>query len=524
MNSSEHDAAWWIAELSNIDIYPEKSSQIEIVQTHISIVVLLDNWVYKIKKSIRTNFLDFSQIQLRYADSLREVQLNQRLAAGVYVGVVPIVNNATGLQVEGAGEVLEWAVKMRRLPANATFLKLLERDELGREHLIELARLLAKFHQSHPVDEQYLSAATPQAVLKNALDNYDLAEGVQSQAISTHVWQRSRDLLLQNWQYLHRLFQIRCDDKIICDTHGDLHLDHVYWLPEHEQSCPIVVIDCIEFNDALRYADPIADIAFLTMDLKFRGRDDLCDAFIVEYLAISHDRNGEELLPFYQAYRAAVRAKVECIRANEPETPALERQSGLRLAAAYWLFAYSQWLQPIEKPALLLLAGLPGSGKSTVARGLVEQGGFTIIRTDAIRKSYTPLPGESRYSPEMTKRTYAECRRLTDTALFAGQRVVVDANFPTHQGRREFVEVAKSYHVPVVLVHLCVDPEIAKLRLSSRQNDLSDADATVFVELYARWEPLIYDLGVPVLHLDTDAPFESVLRDLRQWLTERNLW
>ncbi len=202
------------------------------------------------------------------------------------------------------------------------------------------------------------------------------------------------------------------------DTHGDLHLDHVYIFPERKPPADLVIIDCIEFNERFRFADPIADMAFLVMDFRFHGRRDLARAFAEEYFRASGDEEGRALLSFYSAYRAAVRGKVEGIELAEPEVDESERAALQVKARAHWLLALGELETVNRRPALVLVGGLPGTGKSTLARSLAEKAGFELIRSDVVRKElaastdsgWTPaILHHGIYSQEWNDRTYAEC-------------------------------------------------------------------------------------------------------------------
>src|SRR5438034_1293400 len=175
------------------------------------------------------------------------------------------------------------------------------------------------------------------------------------------------------------------------DTHGDLHLDHVYLFPEKKPPADLVIIDGIEFNERFRYSDPVADMAFLVMDLRFHGYHDLAQAFADAYFQAAGDEQGRTLLPFYTAYRAAVRGKVEGFELLEKEIPAAERAAALERARAHWLLALGELEQPAQKPCLVLVGGLPGTGKSTLAQGLAQRAGFQVIRSDVVRKQLAGL-------------------------------------------------------------------------------------------------------------------------------------
>jgi predicted kinase len=308
------------------------------------------------------------------------------------------------------------------------------------------------------------------------------------------------------------------------DTHGDLHLDHVYLFPDRPPPEDLVVIDCIEFNERFRYADPVADIAFLVMDLAYHGRRDLSRAFADAYFRAAADGEGRALLPFYTAYRAAVRGKVEGLKRAEREVPSAERDAALAGARAHWLLALGELEEPGRRPCLLLVAGLPGSGKSTLARRLEEQAGFTVIRSDVVRKELAGATNaEEIYTPQWSDQTYAECLRRAEAVLFAGGRALVDANFREERRRRAFLDAAVRWGVPALFLVCQVGPEVARARLQGRRGDVSDAGWATYLELRASWEEPAATTRRHLRVIRSDGSPEETLAQAREALRESGL-
>jgi aminoglycoside phosphotransferase family enzyme/predicted kinase len=487
-----------IAELSQPGAYPFAVGAVDVRQTHISVVFLAGDFAYKLKKPVNLDFLDFSALEKRRHFCEEEVRLNRRLAREVYLGVVPVARDAGRLRFEGECEPIEWAVKMQRLPEGASLLSLLERDELSPGLLAALAGRLAAFHASALGGPLVAESGRFEVVARNARENFAQTEAHVGATVSREVFDRVRELTEEALARLKPLIEARAARGVPRDGHGDLHLDHVYHFPGRAPPGDLVAIDCIEFAERFRHADPVADAAFLVMDLAFRGRRDLAHAFAASYFRAAGDAEGEALLPFYTAYRAVVRAKVDGIKSAEGEIPEASRERAAGRARAYWLFALGELEEPARRPCLVLVAGLPGSGKSTLARGLAERAGFAVIRSDVVRKELAGLapkasargaPDTGIYAPEWTERTYAECLRRAEALLREGGRVIVDANFPDDERRRAFLGAATRLGVRAVLLWCRVSPEVAKARIAGRTGDASDADAATFDRAAERWQP-----------------------------------
>ena len=490
------DLADLIEALGDPAAYPPGVDSLEVRQTHISVVFLAGEHVYKIKKPVNLGFVDFSTLARREHFCREEVRLNARLAAEVYLGVVPIVRTPLGVRVEAAGEPIEWAVKMKRLPDEATLESRLERGAVSAELVAAVAKQIAAFHARAETNERIAAFGRYDVVARNALENFEQSRSQVGDSISRTVYARLQ-ALTDGALVDHRdVIESRARRGMTRDTHGDLRLDHVYVLEEGGQA-RMLIIDCIEFNERFRFGDPIADIAFLAMDLKYEGRGDLAAALADAYFAATGDDEGRRLLPLYTSYRAAVRAKVEGFRHAEAEVPKRERTEALVRARGYWLLALGELERPEERPCLVLVGGLPGSGKSTLAADLARHGEFHVIRSDRVRKRLAGFAEEQRstqafgsgiYTAEWNERTYAECLRRAEHLFVEGERVLIDASFREEARRREFLDAAARWRVPAVLLVCQADAEVIRRRLSARQGDLSDADWGIYVEAAKAWE------------------------------------
>jgi aminoglycoside phosphotransferase family enzyme/predicted kinase len=467
--------------------YPYPVETIEVRQTHISVVFLAGQFVYKIKKPVNPGFLDFTTLEKRRHFCAEEVRLNQRLAPHVYLGVVPIVQSLDAIRIDSGdavGDVIEWAVKMQRLPDEATLLELIQRDEISVEMIEELARRIAAFHRTAERNERIAAFGRYEIVSRLVLDILEQAAKQVGTTVGPALFRRVKHLAEEALVRLRPLIESRAARGLARDCHGDLHLDHVYCFPGREPPADLVIIDCIEFNERFRFSDALADMAFPAMDLAYRGRRDLARAFAEAYFQAAGDAEGRALLPLYAAYRAIVRGTVEGLLLGEREAPDAQRAAALVQAHAHWLLALTELEDARHKPCLILVAGLPGAGKSTLARGLAERGGFHVVRSDVVRKELTGVPAgaptplplrDALYSPEWNERTYGECLRLAERLL-------------AERCRRTFLEAAVRWGVPGGMLICTAKPETVHERLLKRQQDASDADWSIHQQVAEEWE------------------------------------
>ncbi|MEZ4452562.1 MAG: AAA family ATPase [Nannocystaceae bacterium] len=593
-----------IAALAAPEAFPGiRADRVEVIQTHISAVFLVGEHVFKVKKPLRLPFLDYSTRERRRALCEAEVALGRRLAPDVYLGVVEITCSKGQVRVGGdAGEVIDHAVHMRRLPDDHTLGAWLERGALPAGAIEALGRRLADFHAEAAGGPSIARYAEYEAVAGNVTDNFTemaaLAEAAPLGPDLAALRARSEAELARR----RPLLAARAARGIARECHGDLRLDHVYLFPGRPPPGDLVILDGIEFNEAFRASDPAADLAFLVMDLRLHGFADEADALVRAYLARSGDHELAALLPLYVAYRATVRTKVELYRAGEAEIAADAREEARALARRHLDLALAALepaagderleeastrgaaiasdrlasdrtasdrlasdrlasdrlasdrlasdrlasdriksnLAPSEsapsrfdpsrsRPSLLLVAGLPGAGKSTLARNLSQETGARVIRSDVVRKRLAGIDPEAaagvrlsgaHYSAAWTEATYAACLEEARARLGDGEAVIVDANFRTDAQRRPFLALARELGVPARLLVAEVPEAVALARIAGREGDASDADAEVYRRARATWEAPGAELAGLVVIVDASGPSTETLARARAALAE----
>jgi hypothetical protein len=356
-------------------------------------------------------------------------------------------------------------------------------------------------------------------VERNCLENIEQLQGAIGTACSEAVHRRLDALTRHELAVQRARIEARARRGIACETHGDLRLEHVYLFPDRDPPRDLCIVDCIEFNERFRFADPIADIAFLVMDMRAHGARAEADRLVERYVDAAGDHDGAALLPLYIAYRATVRGKVRAMQSTEPEIPQEARKAALQAARGHLLQAVGELAPPQERPCMLLMCGLPGTGKSVLARELAERAGFAIVRSDVTRKQLAGLrsgesggnaPAAGIYAPDFTTRTYDACLAEAERRLFAGERVIVDATFREDSQRVRFVEAAQRWSVPIRILHCRADEDLVHHRLDQRVGDPSDADWGVYQHMREIWEPFGEDTAELVDEIDTGGTLRQV--------------
>jgi len=315
-------------------IYPDLPKEVEVIETHISLVFLTREYVYKVKKPVDFGFLDFTSLDKRKYFCEQEVKLNRRLSPDIYLGVVEITFDRDRISFNGKGQVEEYAVQMKRIPEELLLDKLLAKGQVDRKMMEALSERLARFYASAETNEHIKSFAKPERVKQDTDENFDQTGKYVGVAISKPVYEEIQKRTDEFFRTREALFHRRIVSDRIRDCHGDLRLEHIFWGKE------IAIFDCVEFNERFRYTDVAADIGFLAMDLDYHGRDDLSGDLIRAYIEKSADQDLSLLLDFYKCYRAYVRGKVESFRLDDPHIPEAEKREALNRAKKYFDLAW----------------------------------------------------------------------------------------------------------------------------------------------------------------------------------------
>jgi uncharacterized protein len=508
-----------LAAMSRPEFYPHRPEGIEIIQTHISFIFIADDLVYKVKKAVDFGFLNFTTLEKRKFYCEEELRLNRRLAPEVYLGVETITEDAAGsLALGGEGRIVEYAVRMKKLPPDRMLGRLLAEGRCEPAIMDAVARKLADFHHRAETGGRIDALGGVETIRVNHEENF-----AQTAAYVDVTVPRGRYLFVRAYDrdFLKRqepLLRRRIAEHRIRDCHGDLHLEHIC------VANGITIFDCIEFNERFRFGDVAAEVAFLAMDLDYNGYPDWAKIFVEAYIRHAGDPEIRQLLNFYRCYYAYVRGKVVGFRIKDPAIDDRGRAEAKRTAARYFDLAYTYAARP-EGPLLILTAGLMGTGKSVLARDLAPRLDADVIRTDVLRKElFAHSPAERHpepfgggiYSDEATRLTYERALESAAERLRQGRSAIIDASYKRREDRLRAAELAKKWNAGFFVVE-CVAPEgIVKQRLDAREaagTDPSDGRWELYLSQKADFEPMTELPEETHLVVDTARPPEDCLEE-----------
>jgi uncharacterized protein len=469
-------------------VHGERLGPAVLHETHVSVVVEIGDRVYKLKKPVRLDFLDFRSREAREAVCHREVDLNRRLAPDVYLGVADI----TGPD----GRVCDHLVVMRRLPASRRLSTLVRAGADVGECVRSVARVIAAFHERATTSPEIARAGHVDRVRANWDTGFETMAPFLGRGLDQPSVSRARALVHEYLAGRVPLFERRVRDGKIRDGHGDLQCEDTFCLDDGPR-----ILDCIEFDDGLRHGDVVSDVAFLAMDLERCGSSKLAYRLFDWYHEFSGDTPPRSLVDHYIAYRAQVRCKVACLRSKQGDRDApSEAQRLLTIMSAH--------LERARVP-LVLVGGLPGTGKSTLAEGLATELGYGVLRSDEVRKELLGFGHTERighgvgvgpYDDATTERTYAELLRRASALLSLGEPVVIDASWSDARRRADAAAVARQTSSALVELRCMAPTAVAEARLVARAQggaDPSDASVEVARAMAARAAPWPEAVSVP---------------------------
>ncbi|BCA79647.1 bifunctional aminoglycoside phosphotransferase/ATP-binding protein [Desulfuromonas sp. AOP6] len=473
--------------------YPSENGPVTFSETHISRLYFTTQHVYKVKKAVSLGFLDFSSLDQRRYYCLEEVRLNRRLCPQTYLGVLPIYFGKNGYQLNGPGEIKEYAVHMKRLPEDRMLDQLIRNKVPHLEKDMDrLGHRLAFFHK-HAEIVRHPTLSYRQKTAYNWKENFNQIEPYVGDTIELEA-----KTILQDWVEAFirdkgTVLTTREKQGFVRDGHGDLHAEHICL------SDPICIYDCIEFSERFRICDIVEDVAFLLMDLEFRKRWELATTLLGAYRTnMDMGTDWEDLLPFFKVYRAFVRGKVNSILAGDIEAAESVQLEAKSLARRYFSLALG-YLCP---QMIILTCGLMGTGKTTVAKGLCRAINALHLRSDEVRKELHGLPvlrreedsfNQGLYTRNVTQKTYDALLDMAEKSLQKEQSVLVDASFSQQDQRNRFFEMARQRGVPVFLIVTECPAETALNRLDQRQKqemDASDGRRELYGKQAACFDPV----------------------------------
>lgn len=510
------------------EAYPHPAPDIRLIETHISWVILAGDFAYKLRRPVNLGFVDFRDLARRRQDCLDEVRLNRRGCAGLYLGVLPVSRDGPRIRLGGTGEVLDYAVQMRRLPEERVLARMIETGQVSYNMLGQLAWKIVRFHAAAEGGPEVRATGGYATMVANWQRNLDECRPCVGRTLSAGQFEQIQAYASGFAARYRALFLQREEEGRIREGHGDLRADAICFADLAPDG--ICIFDCLEFDARLRCSDTGLDLAFLAMDLEQRGTREAADIVQSLYTAAAADATLPLISAYYRCYRATIRGKVAAIRAAQPGLAPEQRAAAEEESRRHFALAI-RYTRPNLSPALTLVMGLSGSGKSLVAGALAHRVGAALLSTDILRKELADLPptrraavavGAELYDRDMTARVYARMTERAEKLLDQGHAVILDGTFLTRELRAPLLELAQRSRVPLFVV-VCQAPDaVVQQRQQERATQpwtASDATLAVYLEQQRRSEPPQEVPAAARLELDTTRRLAANLDLLESSLT-----
>ena len=509
--SSSHQSIL-VNALLDAQLYNHPVEKIELIETHISWVILTGSYAYKIKKPLNLGFLDFSTLNKRKQCCEEELRLNRRTAPDIYLEVITINGSPENPRLATDGEIIDYAVKMNQFPQQSQLDRVLKRNELTTSIIDDFAQMIADFHQKAAVADTTTEYGNSEYVLDPIYENFtQIRENIDDEKCHKII-DEIEQWLKNQYQSFLPILEERKKSGFVRECHGDLHLRNLAWI----DSKPIA-FDCIEFNPKLRWIDVISDIAFLVMDLHARKHLDLAQHFLNIYLEITGDYIGVKLLPFYMIYRALVRAKVDSISISQNQAANIDSKDKVKELYTYLNLAKSYIHKSPVK--LMINHGVSASGKSSFSLNLLHFIPVIRIRSDVERKRMANLELSANaqaasekniYTVDFSKNVYDKLALLSEAIIDSGYSVIVDATFLDKSKRNQFKKLATTKKVDFIILSFDIPEDILRKRISKRTLDASTADISVLDRMLLNFKPLDEDEKTYSYTINTDTTAESI--------------
>jgi aminoglycoside phosphotransferase family enzyme/predicted kinase len=511
-----------VAALQHAPDWPEHEKPIEMKQTHISVLLLSRNYVVKLKKPVDFGFLDYTTLGKREQAVEDEVNLNRRLCRDVYIGYGGVIEMDGVINFSGRhGTIVDYCVWMKRLPEDRMLDQLVARHEVTEAMMDAIAARLCEFHRNARRGPEVSQWGSLEEIRHNWDENFAQTEAFVGRTINARDYEAIRAWVNQWLATKPDLFNRRINNGRIVDGHGDVRCESVC-VTDND----IYIYDCIEFNDRFRCDDVASEVAFLAMDLDARGRPALGYFFTEAYERRIGDSDFFTLLPFYRCYRAYVRGKVLSFELNEAEFSAAEKDAAAQQAQHYFDLA-KRYATPLAQPTVIAVAGLPGTGKTSVARALASELGMRVVSADAVRKELfgaakKPADYEQgAYTPEANRLTYQKLIETGREFLERDGGVILDATFRRAEDRQAAQEMAAALNAQWRVIECQLAPELVKARLeqrAARHEGLSDATWEIYLKQRAAPSFVAQETPATRLELNTAGTLATIAQNTTDWL------